>query len=248
MAAPYPGPGHAGHGARLAGVAPVPASPPLARPGRARGAAARRDLGPARRVEGDRGDLAGLGGGVPRRADHGALAGVKTRCIPPAPSSNLLSGSPVQADPTNRSPGRLTPAGAPWPVPRITARHNFDETVAATRPRAHLLARAPLGSAAEQPSPRRGSLPPPDPGAHAAPAARLQRAGGGPDTWLVAARASLLDLLAAAREGARRPRKRVLSRAEIRRQAREAFAGASALLDEAAAALREAQAVMSKPR
>ncbi len=62
----------------------------------------------------------------------------------------------------------------------------------------------------------------------------------GPDAWLEAARGSLLDLLAAAREGARRPRKRVLARAEIRRQAREAFAGASALLDEAAVALRVA--------
>jgi hypothetical protein len=60
----------------------------------------------------------------------------------------------------------------------------------------------------------------------------------GPEIWLVAARGTLLDLLAAAREGARRPRKRVLARAEIRRQAREAFAGASALLDEAAQALR----------
>ena len=64
----------------------------------------------------------------------------------------------------------------------------------------------------------------------------------GPDTWLEAARGSLLNLLAAAREGARRPRKRVLARAEIRRQAREAFAGASALLDEAAGALRVAHA------
>jgi hypothetical protein len=70
----------------------------------------------------------------------------------------------------------------------------------------------------------------------------------GPETWLVAARGSLLDLLAAAREGARSPRKRVLSRAEIRRQAREAFAGASALLDEAAEALRAAAPHMPKPQ
>jgi hypothetical protein len=70
----------------------------------------------------------------------------------------------------------------------------------------------------------------------------------GPDTWLVAARATLLDLLAAAREGARRPHKRVLSRAEIRRQAREAFAGVSALLDEAAGSLRAAAPLMMKPR
>jgi hypothetical protein len=53
-------------------------------------------------------------------------------------------------------------------------------------------------------------------------------------------RAAALDLLAAAREGARRPRKRVLSRAEIRRQARDAFAQVTALLDLAAEALRKA--------
>jgi hypothetical protein len=64
------------------------------------------------------------------------------------------------------------------------------------------------------------------------------RSTDGPDRWLAAARASLLDLVAAAREGARRPRERVLSRAEIRRQARDAFKSASALLDEAATALR----------
>ena len=58
--------------------------------------------------------------------------------------------------------------------------------------------------------------------------------------WLEASRAALLDLLAAAREGARRPRKRVLSRAEIRRQARDAFAHATSLLDLAASALRSA--------
>jgi hypothetical protein len=62
----------------------------------------------------------------------------------------------------------------------------------------------------------------------------------GPDVWLAAARAAVLDLLAAAREGARRPRNRTLSRAEIRRQAREAFEGATTLLDEAAAALSKA--------
>jgi hypothetical protein len=57
--------------------------------------------------------------------------------------------------------------------------------------------------------------------------------------WLDAGRAAALDLLAAAREGARRPRKRVLSRAEIRRQARDAFAQVTALLDLAAEALRK---------
>jgi hypothetical protein len=56
--------------------------------------------------------------------------------------------------------------------------------------------------------------------------------------WLDASRAAALDLLAAAREGARRPRKRVLSRAEIRRQARDAFAQVTSLLDHAADALR----------
>jgi hypothetical protein len=69
----------------------------------------------------------------------------------------------------------------------------------------------------------------------------------GPEAWLIATRACLLDLLAAAREGARRPRKRVLSRAEIRRQAREAYAAGSSLLDEAVEALRVAAPFM-KPR
>jgi hypothetical protein len=58
--------------------------------------------------------------------------------------------------------------------------------------------------------------------------------------WLDASRAAALDLLAAAREGARRPRKRVLARAEIRRQARDAFTQVTALLDLAAEALRGA--------
>ena len=52
-----------------------------------------------------------------------------------------------------------------------------------------------------------------------------------------AARAALLDLAAAAREGARRPRKRVLSRAEIRRQARDGYAQLASLIDQAAEAL-----------
>jgi hypothetical protein len=69
----------------------------------------------------------------------------------------------------------------------------------------------------------------------------------GPDRWLAAARAALLDLVAAAREGARRPRDRVLSRAEIRCQAHDAFRSAYALLDEAAVALRAA-APLVKPR
>jgi hypothetical protein len=52
-----------------------------------------------------------------------------------------------------------------------------------------------------------------------------------------AARDALLDLAAAAREGARRPHKRVLSRAEIRRQAREGYARLASLLDLAVEAL-----------
>ena len=59
------------------------------------------------------------------------------------------------------------------------------------------------------------------------------------EAWLNASRASLLDLAAAAREGARRPWKRVLSRGEIRRQAREAFAQVTSLLDFAAEAMRK---------
>src|SRR6185437_3547653 len=45
--------------------------------------------------------------------------------------------------------------------------------------------------------------------------------------WHPAARDALLDLAAAARDAVRRPKKRVLSRAEIRRQARAAFAQAT---------------------
>ena len=96
------------------------------------------------------------------------------------------------------------------------------------------------GRAAERPTSVEEPVPgepPPPPGS---PPSLIFGTPDGPDTWLVSTRAALLDLLAAAREGARRPRKRVLARAEIRRQAREAFAGASALLDEAAEALRAA--------
>jgi hypothetical protein len=87
---------------------------------------------------------------------------------------------------------------------------------------------------------------PPDPGARASPAAPPAPPTpalppltdpAGVHRWLETSRAALLDLLAAAREGARRPRKRVLSRAEIRRQARDAFAQATSLLDLAAEAL-----------
>jgi len=73
----------------------------------------------------------------------------------------------------------------------------------------------------------------PDPGPLLGDPAAIQR-------WLDASREAALDLLAAAREGARRPRKRVLARAEIRRQARDAFTQVTALLDLAASALRGA--------
>jgi hypothetical protein len=87
---------------------------------------------------------------------------------------------------------------------------------------------APPPSAEGEPS-----APALDPGPHLGDPAAIQR-------WLDASRAAALDLLAAAREGARRPRKRVLARAEIRRQARDAFAQVTALLDLAATALRRA--------
>jgi hypothetical protein len=45
----------------------------------------------------------------------------------------------------------------------------------------------------------------------------------GARAWHAAATEALLDLASLAREGARRPRRRVLSRAEIRRGAREAY-------------------------
>jgi hypothetical protein len=79
-----------------------------------------------------------------------------------------------------------------------------------------------------------------EPSAEAAPPGPLLGDPAAVQRWLDTGRAAALDLLAAAREGARRPRKRVLSRAEIRRQARDAFAQVTALLDLAAAALRKA--------
>jgi hypothetical protein len=87
------------------------------------------------------------------------------------------------------------------------------------------------------------SNPAPPPPAEADPSAALPPALADPDAvqrWLDAGRAAALDLLAAAREGARSSRKRVLSRAEIRRQARDAFAKVTSLLDHAAEALRRA--------
>jgi hypothetical protein len=86
------------------------------------------------------------------------------------------------------------------------------------------------------------SNPAPPSAAEADPSAIPPPALGDPaavQRWLDTGRAAALDLLAAAREGARRPRKRVLSRAEIRRQARDAFAQVTALLDLAADALRK---------
>ncbi len=101
----------------------------------------------------------------------------------------------------------------------------------------------------EGPAPSRAAEAPPS---AAAPAARepTEPPGSTPSplfpnpeavhTWHTAARDALLDLAAAAREALRRPKKRVLSRAELRRQAREAFAQATSLVDVAAAALRAA--------
>ena len=129
-------------------------------------------------------------------------------------------------------------------------------------------ARAPIGRATDGPTSAEGPAPsqapealpsgtssrPPGAGPAAcepqeppgSPPSLLFSARGAPDVWLSAARSSLLDLLAAAREGARRPHRRVLARAEIRRQARDAFAGASALLDEAAEALRAAAPLVNQ--
>ena len=90
------------------------------------------------------------------------------------------------------------------------------------------------------------SNPAPPPSAEGDPSAQALDPGpllGDPaaiQRWLDTTREAALDLLAAAREGARRPRKRVLARAEIRRQARDAFTQVTALLDLAAAALRGA--------
>jgi len=96
-------------------------------------------------------------------------------------------------------------------------------------------ASAPARSNPAPPSSAEGA-----PSAPPAPPAPLLGDPAAVQRWLDATRAAALDLLAAAREGARRPRKRVLARAEIRRQARDAFTQVTALLDLAAEALRPA--------
>ena len=55
--------------------------------------------------------------------------------------------------------------------------------------------------------------------------------------WQEGMRTAMMNIAAAAQEGARRPRKRVLSRSGIRRQAREGLERATALLDLAVAAV-----------
>jgi hypothetical protein len=95
--------------------------------------------------------------------------------------------------------------------------------------------------AAATPARSNPAPPPPaeaDPSAPSGPPPPLLGDPAAVQRWLDTGRAAVLDLLAAAREGARRPRKRVLSRAEIRRQARDAFAQVTSLLDLAAEALR----------
>ena len=59
----------------------------------------------------------------------------------------------------------------------------------------------------------------------------------GVQTWRAVTQDALLDLTAAAREARRRPRKRVLSRAEIRRQIRDSYSGVASFVDVAARSL-----------
>jgi hypothetical protein len=66
--------------------------------------------------------------------------------------------------------------------------------------------------------------------------------------WLGAARASVADLAALAREGSRRGRHRVLSRAELRRQARDLERALLALFDRADAGLAGPLAVTGSER
>jgi hypothetical protein len=66
--------------------------------------------------------------------------------------------------------------------------------------------------------------------------------------WLHLVRNDTDDLIALAREGARRPRHRVLARAEIRRQTREAALRVHGLLAEAEAALVPCPDVQPAPK
>ena len=80
------------------------------------------------------------------------------------------------------------------------------------------------------------SLPsPPTSAEFSAPTSAAGGSGGPPPPTLAdllaATRGPLLDLLAAAQEGGRRPHKRVLSRAEIRRQSQQAYDCVTSLLD-----------------
>ena len=80
-------------------------------------------------------------------------------------------------------------------------------------------------------APRRTKKPARVPTPDRAPEPALLLTPTGVHLWHTASLDALLDLAALAREGARRPHRRVLSRGEIRRQAREAFAKLRSLLD-----------------
>jgi hypothetical protein len=81
--------------------------------------------------------------------------------------------------------------------------------------------------------------PPATQGAAAESAARPLRWGDPAHArdWLTAARDAFDDLAAAAREGSRRRKDRVLSRAEVRRQGRDAESRLTALFEAAEAGL-----------
>ena len=88
-------------------------------------------------------------------------------------------------------------------------------------------AEGPAPPVAAAPAPTRAAAPPEPPGS---PPSSLFSTPHGIHLWHTAARDALLDLVTCAREGSRRPHRRVLSRAEIRRQSRAAFHQLNALL------------------
>jgi hypothetical protein len=97
--------------------------------------------------------------------------------------------------------------------------------------------RAPEAPPSDAPPPARD---PPAP-TGATPSHFYLRTPDGLRIWRIATRDALLDLDAAAREALRRPERRVLSRAEIRRMRKDALASATSLIDMADGALTTAR-------
>ena len=202
------------------------------------------DLGPPRRVEGDRRDLAGRGGRVPRRAHRGARRredlrsrrygwqvfrpardGAERVAFSATPPLSCTAGHPFRVV-RNAEPRKVNARRGSWPVPRTTGAQ-VDETIAQRAFRRNHARTFFRACPRRQPPHRRQRHPP----------AHLQHAGR--FGHLASGRARLPPQ--SARRGPRGRTAPAQARPVprgIRRQAREAFAGASALLDEAADALR----------